>query len=272
MEPGKVARAASLFVALPLAISAAQSTVPPETTAGRHEQGDQSNQDAGVWAVQPGIGIVLSAGFNGQLGNSSSAIKNSIGYGGNLRYGTSFGVFLGAGIHVSTHDIEQASPRYRLTSFFLEPKFVALRLSSHWAPFVSARIAYVQEGVDQPGAELKASGRSLGGGLGAAYRLTPQVALEVAFSFGVAALGDYVFTGEFNWYDCIQELEPGTPLPETVVRCEGSTRPPGYACYPPFYDEFGSNCSPPEIPYDSSDRSTTWFQVRLGIHLSTASP
>ncbi len=259
---------ALLVITVPVTTLAAQSPLTYPVSGDDQDPEDQSNTNSSVRATQPGIGIGFSVGYAGQMGSTSSSIQNSLGYEGYLRYGSPFGLFLRGGIHISTHEIEQASPSYRLTSFFLEPQYVALSLSSHWAPFVSGRIAYLQEGVDQPGSDIKASGFSLGGGLGTLYRLTPQVALEGALSFALASLGDYIFRGEFHWYECLQSLEPGTALPETVVRCDGSSTPPQYNCYPPFFPEFAGHCTPPEIPYSGSGRSTTWFQMRFGVQLS----
>jgi hypothetical protein len=264
-RPSRTIHVALLLVAFPFAGLAAQ------TSNGQGGE-DQSDQGTRILATQPGLGVGFSVGFDGQVGSASSSIQNSLGYEGYLRYGTSLGLFLLGGIHISTHNIDQASPSYRFTSFFFEPRFVALNLSPRLAPFISGRLAFVQEGVDKPGAEFKASGYSLGGGLGAVYRLTPQVALEGAFNLGVATLGDYVFRGEAAWYNCLQDLEPGTSLPETVVRCDGSSGGPQYNCYPPFFEEYAGHCTPPEIPYEDSGRSTTWFQMRLGIQLSIATP
>jgi hypothetical protein len=269
LQRSKTLHLALLLLAVPFAASTAQTTVTQNTVGGGQGNEDQSGQDTAIFATQPGVGVGLSVGFDGQV---SSSIQNSLGYEGYLRYGTSFGLFLLGGIHISTHNIDQASPSYRLTSFFFEPRFVALNLSPRLAPFISGRLAFIQEGVDQPGAEFKASGYSLGGGLGAVFQLMPQVALEGAFNLGVATLGGYVFRGESAWYNCLQDLEPGTSLPETVVRCDGSSGGPVYSCYPPFFEEYAGNCSPPEIPYEDSGRSTTWFQMRLGIQLSIATP
>jgi hypothetical protein len=263
---------AALLAAVPLPTAVAQTNLtqgtPSTDLSGEH----QSDQAASVFAIQPGVGIGISVGFDAQVGSVSSSIQNSVGSEGYLRYGTSFGLFVFGGIHISKHEIDGASPAYRLTSFFLEPRFVAMKISSRWAPFVSSRLALVHEGVDQPGAELTASGYSFGGGVGAIYRLAPQVALEGSFSVGVAKLNDYVFRGEAAWYGCLEELSSGASLPESVILCDGSHGAAQVNCYPPFYDRYGGDCDLPKIPYANSGRSTTWYQVRLGIQLSFASP
>ena len=243
-----------------------------EAAGALHRGDDQSDHETRMAATQPGVGVGLLAGIDGQLGISSGEIHNGVGYEGQLRYGFPFGLFVLGGIHVSKHDIDEVSPYYKLTDFFLEPRFVALRISSRWAPFLSGRLALVKEEVDQPGAQFTASGYSLGGGLGAYLRLAPQVALEGVFTVGVAELNDYVFQGERAWYLCLQQLDGGTSLPESVVLCEGSSGGPQYNCYPPFFEFLGGNCTPPEIPYPDSGRSFTWFRARLGIQLSFASP
>jgi hypothetical protein len=205
------------------------------------------------------MGIGFSVGLSGQAGGSSGGIQNAVGYESYLRFGAPFGLFVIGGIHISKHEIDGASPNYRLTSFFLEPRFVALKLSSRWAPFVSGRLALVKEAVDSRGAKFRASGYSLGGGAGALYHLTSQAALEGSFSVGVAKLNDYVFRGEALWYSCLEKLTSGASLPESVILCDGSSKTIQYH-------------APARIPYANSGRSITWYQVRLGIQLSFASP
>ena len=263
---------ATLLVAVPFPTAAAQTNLTQDTPSTDRSGEHQSDQPASVFATQPGVALGLSAGFNVQAGGSSGGIQNTVGYEGYLRYGAPFGLFVLGGIHISAHEIDGASPTYRLTSFFLEPRFVALKLSSRWAPFVSGRLALIKETVDQPGAKFRASGYSFGGGAGALYYLTPQVALEGSFSVGVARLNDYVFRGEAAWYNCLEELSSGASLPESVTLCDGSHGAAQINCYPPFFDrKSGSGCVPPAIPYADSGRSITWYQVRLGIQLSLAS-
>ena len=262
---------ATLLAAVPFPTAAAQTNLTQDTPSTDRRGEHQPDQAASVFAIEPGVGIGLSAGFNVQAGGSSGGIQNTVGYESYLRYGAPFGLFVLGGVHISKHEIDGASPDYRLTSFFLEPRFVALKLSSRWAPFVSSRLALVQEGVDQVGAKFRASGYSLGGGAGALFYLTSQVALEGSFSVGVAKLNDYVFRGEEVWYNCLEELSSGASLPESVILCDGPRVGARINCYPPFFVNFGSGCVPPAIPYAGSGRSITWYQVRLGIQLSLAS-
>ncbi len=263
---------AMLLVAVPFPTAVAQTNLTQDTPSTDRSGEHQSDQAASVFATQPGMGVGFSAGFNGQAGGSSGGIQNTVGYEGYVRYGAPFGLFVLGGIHISAHEIDGASPTYRLTSFFLEPRFVALKLSSRWAPFVSGRLALVKEAVDQTRAKFRASGYSFGGGAGALYHLTSQVALEGSFSVGVAKLNDYVFRGEAAWYVCLEELSSGSSLPESVILCDGSYVGAQINCYPPFSDKFGGDCVPLAIPYADSGRSITWYQVRLGIQLSLASP
>ena len=140
---------ATLLVAVPFPTAVAQTNLPQDTPSTDRSGEHQSDQAASVFAIQPGVGIGFSVAFDGQVSSVSSSIQNSVGLvGGHLRYGTSFGLFLLGGIYISTHEIDGASPTYKLTSFFLEPRFVALKLSSRWAPFVSGRLALVKEAVE----------------------------------------------------------------------------------------------------------------------------
>ncbi len=249
---------ATLLVAVPFPAAVAQTNLTQDTPSTDRSGEHQPVQPASVFATQPGVALGLSAGFDVQAGGSSGGIQNAVGYESYLRYGAPFGLFVLGGIHISKHEIDGASPPYRLTSFFLEPRFVALKLSSRWAPFVSGRLALVKEAVDSRGAKFRASGHSLGGGAGALFYLTPQAALEVSFSVGVAKLNDYVFRGEGAWYGCLEKLGSGTSLPESVVLCNDSAKTIYYR-------------APDRIPYADSGRSITWYQVRLGIQLSFVS-
>ncbi len=262
---------ATLLVAVPFPTAAAQTNLTQNTPSTDRSGEHRSDQPTSIFATQPGVALGLSAGFNVRAGGSSGGIQNAMGYESYLRYGAPFGLFVLGGIHISSHEIDGASPTYRLISFFLEPRFVALKLSSRWAPFVSGRLALVKEAVDQTRARFRASGYSLGGGAGALFHLTPQVALEGSFNVGVAKLNDYVFRGERAWYLCLEELSSGASLAESVILCDSSYVGAQINCYPPFSEKFGGDCVPPAIPYADSGRSTTWYQVRLGIQLSFAS-
>jgi len=218
-----------------------------------------------VLAIQPQFGFGFSAGVDG---SSDEAIQNSIGYEGFFRYGWSFGLFLQGGVHVSTNEITDASQKYRATSFFFEPRYVALFLSSRFAPFVSGRLGYTKENVSTPGAEFTSSGLTLGGGGGLVFRLTNQVALEGSLSILTTSFGDFSFRGERAWYQCLESLESGTTMPDAIVQCTNASGGPQYNCYPPFFDELGGDCTPPTIPYEGSGRSSTWFQAKIGVQLS----
>ena len=221
-----------------------------------------------VFATQPGIGLGVLIGVDGVGGGTNGMIQNGFGFDGFLRYGMPFGLFLLGGVHVSSHGIEQLSESYTLSSFYLEPRYFALRFSPRWAPYVAGRIGLTVESIDQPGSRLTASGHTLAGGVGAVYRLAPQLALEGGLSIGTTKFGDYTFQGELAWYECLNELEDGTPLTQSVTRCTGSSSGPQYSCYPPYYDQVSGNCTPPEIPYEGTGRSQTWVRFSVGVHLS----
>ena len=230
--------------------------------------GSANTQDR-VFATQPGFGLGFSAGIDG---SSDAVIESSMGYEGFFRYGWSFGLFLQGGVHVNTNNLTDASQQYRATSFFLEPRYVALSVSPKLAPFVSGRLGYTKENMSTPGAELASSGLTLGGGGGMVFRLTNQVALEGSFSILTTSFGDFTFRGERGWYQCLESLDSGTTMPEAIVQCTSASGSPQYNCYPPFFDELAGSCTSPTIPYEGSKRSSTWFQFKLGVHLSVATP
>ncbi|NIM49760.1 MAG: hypothetical protein GTN62_05815 [Gemmatimonadales bacterium] len=226
-------------------------------------------------ALPPGLGIGGSAGMDGLGGTPNRSIRNAVGFEVFIRYGTRSGLFVLGGVHVSHHGIEQVRDPYGLFAVYLEPRFVALGISPSWAPFLSGRIARAWERTEQPGGRLAASGYSVGGGGGVLLRLIHQVAIEGSVSIGKVTFGDYRFTGDVGWYNCLNGTEPGTPLPESVLQCAGSAGSPLITCYPPFYPApitaISGDCTPPEIRYPGSGRTATWVRIGLGLNLSFAS-
>jgi hypothetical protein len=117
---------------------------------------------------------------------------------------------------------------------------------------------------------LKATGHALAGGGGVMVRLAPQIAVEGGVLIGASRFDDYRFIGEFAWKDCLDQLDRGTPLPESISRCAGSrsTGRTVLLCYPPYFTEGTSDCDPPEIPYAGTSRNGTWVRAWIGVTLS----
>jgi hypothetical protein len=205
----------------------------------------------------------------GLTGSLDESIGRAAEYGAFVRYGSSFGVFVQAGGHFSSHGITNASLSYKLTNWYIEPRFAVQTLSRTVAPFVSGRVGYSIEIAEGGNATLRASGFTLGSGGGVLVRLGPQISMEGGAALSTIAFGDYAFQGEFVWKECLDGLSEGSPLPQSVVGCTGAPGGPVILCYPPFFPfEVSGDCVPPEIPYADSARSATLLRIWLGIHFS----
>jgi hypothetical protein len=222
----------------------------------------------------PGFGLGVAVGLESVGGKADDLIGSATGFDGTLHYGFESGLLIHAGIHVGRHSIGSVGYPYQVVRAYVEPRYAAQWISPAWAPFVAAQVGYVWETVDRFSMNLRASGLSLGGGGGVALQLTPQLALEGGALMGITRFRDYTFRGERAWYECLNLLEPGTPLPESVQHCAGTINAGAVLCYPPFYspDRVSGDCSPPDIPYHGTARSATWLRLWLGASVSFASP
>ncbi len=235
------------------------------------ERGDlETIQSSPRGALQSGFGAGGSVGIDGLGGTDNRAIQKSISFDFFLRYGTRSGLFVHGGALVGKHGFEQVPDDHSFVAVYVEPRFVVLRVSPTWAPFVAGRVARVWETVPTPAGRLAASGYSVGGGGGVLLRLDRQITLEGNVSIGSVTFGDYGFQGGAGWHGCLNGLQGGTPLPESVLQCSGSAGRPINLCYPPFapLGTISGDCSPPEIPFANSGRTATWFRVGLGLSLS----
>jgi hypothetical protein len=224
-------------------------------------------------ALAPGLGLGASVGMNGVGGEENGPISSGVGWELHISAASRRGLYVGGGITLSTHDLSGESTPWQIMSFFVEPRWMFYRLSSTYSPFVAVRGGWVREKVPGRTWELRARGLSYGGGGGVIVRLAPQIALEAGLLFGATNFAAYEFVGDFAWKMCLDELEPGTPLPASVTQCSGSRSIGGAVrlCYPPYFPERTSNCSPPEIPYDGTGRSGTWTRTWIGVSFALGS-
>jgi hypothetical protein len=186
-----------------------------------------------------------------------------------LRYGAPVGVFARVGAHFGSLSIEQVRDPYRLAGLFVEPGFIASRISPRWAPFISGRVDVTREAVEGTRASFTASGYSVGGGGGAVVRLLPWVVVEGGVTVGAVTFSDYVFQGDQVSYRCMETVDDSTSLPESASRCGGIIGPqPQYNCYPPFHDRLSGDCVPPKIAREHSARAAIWYRTWIGVHVS----
>jgi hypothetical protein len=221
-------------------------------------------------ALAPGLGMGGSFGMRSLGGEANAQLARGTGWEIHLSGATRGGLYVRGGMSLSKHGVEGESTAWQYRSFFVEPRWFALSLSPRIAPFVAGRVGRVSEKVPGRTWELKASGLTWGGGAGMLFRAAPQISLEAGVLIGGSRFDDYDFVGEFAWKDCLDGLDAGTPLPASVSRCSGSRSIGGVVtlCYPPWYPERTSNCTPPEIPYEGTGRTGSWMRVWVGISLA----
>lgn len=221
-------------------------------------------------AIPPGAGLGGSFGIATFGSTADAPIANGPSWEVFLGGGLSNGLFARGGLTLSGHDVAPRTPAWQFLSWFVEPRWVALRLSQRVSPFVAGRAGRIREKVLGRSYEFKATGWSYGGGGGVLLRVAPQIALEAGVMLGRTRFADYTFRGEFAWKDCLDHLEAGTPLPASVSSCAGSRSVGGVVklCYPPYSTEETGYCSPPAIPYSGTARTGNWLRSWIGVHLS----
>jgi len=221
-------------------------------------------------ALQPGLALGGSVGISGFGGDGNGEISSGVGWEAHLGYTLASGIHASAGVVLSKHDLAVDAAPWQLVSFFVEPRYFILGLSPTFAPFIAARAARVSEKVPGRSYELNATGTAFGAGGGVTLRVARQIALEAGLEFGRTKFDAYSFAGDFAWKSCLDGLEAGTPLPRSVSECSGSRSVGGVLnlCYPPYFPERTSTCSPPEIPYDGTGRSGTWTRAWIGVSLA----
>ncbi|MCI0433217.1 MAG: hypothetical protein L0271_06160 [Gemmatimonadetes bacterium] len=224
-------------------------------------------------ARPPGLGFGASVGLNRFGGPANGPLRDAIGYEVFVGGATTSGLALHAGSSFGGHGVTGDAAPWKFVNAFLEPRWMALGISPAWAPFVAGRFARVWERVVGRNYSFNGSGFAWGGGGGAVIRLAPQIALEAGVLLGRARFGAYTFRGEYAWKSCLDNLESGTGLPESLERCGASRSLGGVVrlCYPPYYTEATSSCVPPDIPYEDTGRTGSWFRSWLGVHFSLAS-
>jgi len=223
-------------------------------------------------ALDPGFGIGAGIAFDGLGGAGESAIQNAAAVEGFVTYGFGGGLLARAGARISRRRIQPADYPYGLLHVYVEPRFMLQSLSPRFAPFVAAQVGVAQEHVDHRAMGLSATGVSFGGGGGVIWRVATQVSAEFGGAVGSVRFGDYSFRGEKAWYNCLNTLEAGTSLPESVGQCSKLPGGPAVLCYAPFYPandyRLSGDCSPPKIPYSGTGRASTWFRFWLAVHFS----
>ncbi len=198
-------------------------------------------------AVGANVGIV-APGDGGEL------IQSALTLNAFVRLLTVSGFQLGAGFRYGVHDIEGVREQYRLSTFYLEPRYAFRMVSKKLTPFVGVRTGIVLEAVWQGDGDFNGTGVELGLSAGVTYLLDRRVRLEAGGGLGATRFKDFSHTKAGRWATCLEGLrESGTDLPRTVQSCSPAS--------------FGGPAVALEQPvqHPGSGRQDRWWGLWLGV-------
>ncbi len=140
--------------------------------------------------------VQASGIFVGTFGEAYDGLKDGAGIEAQFRI-TPGAWSYGFGLQGSSHkfdDTSLGSESVTLAGVFFEPRRVIDVGSSQFAPYVSARVAFLQQSldVDVNGTTISASasGAQLNGGGGVLVRLSPRVNLDLGATYGLINFSD----------------------------------------------------------------------------------
>lgn len=163
---------------IPVSLAAAAALVCVSSTA--------TAQSAQRWALQgSAIAVVPS-------GSAYEGLKSGGGLELQVRYNPS-ALSWGFGIQYSSHGVDVpglTDEKVSLSGVFVEPRYVVDVGSSSYAPYMSARLAYLQQRLDIGDASASASGGQANLGGGVLMRLSPRLNLDLGLTYGIINFGD----------------------------------------------------------------------------------
>ncbi|MCC6318248.1 MAG: outer membrane beta-barrel protein [Gemmatimonadaceae bacterium] len=147
-------------------------------------------QSAQRWSIQvSGLSV-------GAQGEAYEGLSGGIGLEAQVRLTPSVWSF-GAGVQSSAHDLEfddGSKETVTLAGVFFEPRRILDVGSSTFAPYLSGRVAFLQQSIDVDvqgtSVSASASGAQLNGGGGVLFRLSPRVNLDLGATYGLINFGD----------------------------------------------------------------------------------
>ncbi len=148
-----------------------------------------SAQSAQRWSIQ------ASAISVGAQGEAYEGLSGGAGIEAQVRLTPSIWSF-GAGFQFSTHTLDFGGDTedVTLTGVFIEPRRILDMGSEKFAPYISARLSFLQQALEVPvnGTTISASasGTQVNGGGGILFRLSPKVNLDVGATYGLINFGD----------------------------------------------------------------------------------
>lgn len=149
------------------------------------------------------ISLQVSALYNGLAGDVFDNLnKNGIGGEAQIRY-TPGALSLGAGVQYTVHSLEGPfTEDAQLLGAFFEPRYRIYTGSNVLAPYVSARLSWLNMGFSGDELSVSSDFIQLNAGGGLLYRLGPRFNLDLGATFGYNRLGAGIFqsTDEENGF------------------------------------------------------------------------
>ena len=145
--------------------------------------------------------VQASALSAGVYGSAYDGMKTGIGGEAQIRYNPGV-LSWGIGAQYTTHDVEDPSlsgETVGLAGVFVEPRYVVDVKSARFAPYLSARAAWLRQSlsVETPvygTVTGSATGAQLNAGGGVLLSFAPRVNLDIGATFGYIHFGDYTIT------------------------------------------------------------------------------
>lgn len=142
------------------------------------------------------LSVQASALYVGAYGKAYEGLSGGAGLEAQLRYTPSVWSF-GGGFQISSHDLdldEGGTEKVTLAGLFFEPRRVIDVQSSTFAPYVSARVAFLRQSIDfdVDGTKVSANtnGAQVNAGGGLLFRMSPRVNLDVGATYGLIRFDD----------------------------------------------------------------------------------
>lgn len=142
-------------------------------------------QSAQRWSLQgSAIAVVPS-------GSAYDGLNSGIGAEAQARY-TPSALSWGFGVQYSSHgvDVPGFDERVSLAGPFVEPRYVLDVGRSTFAPYLAARLAYLQQRLEVQGVKATAGGGQVNLGGGVLLRLSPRLNLDLGATYGMINFSD----------------------------------------------------------------------------------
>ena len=132
-----------------------------------------SEASAQKLAAPEGFGVGGMVGFV-SFSEEIDSRDPGIGFEGAVRYTSSYGFQVVGGVSYSIVDVEAADNDSQVLGFFLDPRLVLRMGMTGVAPFIGARVAYVDQSLDSDAGDASADGILIAGMVGLLFPLSPQ--------------------------------------------------------------------------------------------------